>query len=114
MATYRKRVRKDGSAWFQVRWLQGGRGGSWESERFEDEASAERFKRLVDAHGQQWPPGWVRGEGFVEKPADPNDVPLIDWAYQYVDRLTGIEPRTREDYRREIRLHFEPIFPAGL
>lgn len=53
MATIRKRERKDGSATFQVRWLQGGRGGSWESEPFADEESAELFKKLVDAHGQQ-------------------------------------------------------------
>ncbi|MDQ0943326.1 site-specific integrase [Streptomyces sp. V1I1] len=106
MATIRKRERKDGSCIYQVRWLQGGRGGSWESEPFGDEASAEQFKKLVDAHGQQWPHGWVKGQGFVEEPAVPGDVPLDSYATRYVDRLTGIDERTREDYHREIRIHF--------
>ncbi|MGI5142189.1 MULTISPECIES: hypothetical protein [unclassified Streptomyces] len=57
MASIRPRKRKDGTAIYQVRWLQGGRGGDWEGEKFGDEESAEQFKRLVDAHGQQWPPG---------------------------------------------------------
>jgi hypothetical protein len=34
-------------------------------EKFGDDVSAEQFKRLVDAHGQQWPPGWVKGKGFA-------------------------------------------------
>lgn len=26
---------------------------------------ARRFKLLVEAHGNDWPPGWVKGQGFV-------------------------------------------------
>ncbi|MFD4032107.1 tyrosine-type recombinase/integrase [Streptomyces sp. NPDC058637] len=105
MATIRERVRKDGTASFQVRWLQGGRGGTWEAERFEDPEQADTFRKLVDAHKQQWPYGWVPGQGFVEPEQDPDDVPLTDWARRYVDRLTGIDPRTRDDYRREVDRH---------
>jgi predicted DNA-binding WGR domain protein len=74
-----------------VRWQQGGRRGTWETESFADEDSAKAFKKLVDAHGQQWPRGWVRGKGFVEeKPEkDAPQVPFLDWARRYVDRLTG-------------------------
>jgi len=99
MATIRKRVRTNGTEVFQVRWLQGGRGGSWESEKFGDHTDAETFRKLVDAHGQQWPFGWVQGEGFVEPEQDPDDVPLLDWSRRYVKRLTGIDDRTRNDYR---------------
>ena len=106
MATIRRRERKDGSCIYQVRWLQGGRGGSWESEPFGDEKSAEDFKKLVDAHGQQWPHGWVRGRGFVEPDSHPGDVLIVDYAKRYVDRLTGIDDRTRDDYHREVRIHF--------
>lgn len=53
MASIRKRERRDGTAIYQVRWLQGGRGGDWQSEKFADEESAKQFKQLVDAHGQQ-------------------------------------------------------------
>ncbi|MFP1626995.1 hypothetical protein ACLB9X_17880 [Streptomyces sp. 5K101] len=36
----------------------------------------------------------------------------MKWATRYVDRLTGIDIRTREDDHREIRLHGAPD-PAG-
>ncbi|MCW7946962.1 integrase [Streptomyces hygroscopicus] len=105
MATIRNRIRKDGTASFQVRWLQGGRGGSWESERFGELAEAEAFKKLVDAHGQQWPFGWIPGQGFVEPEQDPDDLPLVEWSRRYVERLTGIDKRTRDDYLREVDRH---------
>lgn len=109
MATIRKRQRKDGTAIYQVRWLQGGRGGTWESEPFGDEASAEQFKKLVDAHGQRWPHGWVKGAGFVDTPPTPGDVPLTDYATRYVNRLNGVDERTKDDYLREVRLHLSLI-----
>ncbi|MGW2937927.1 tyrosine-type recombinase/integrase [Streptomyces sp. NPDC001156] len=109
MASIRPRKRKDGTAIYQVRWLQGGRGGDWEGEKFGDEGSAEQFKRLVDAHGQQWPPGWVKGKGFVEEPVQPGDMPVVDWAHRCIDRLTGIDKRTRGDYHRDVDNHFSII-----
>ncbi|MEU1276741.1 site-specific integrase, partial [Streptomyces sp. NPDC005799] len=109
MASIRERKKKDGTATYQVRWLQGGRGGSWEDENFADPDQAEAFRKLVEAHGNKWPYGWVRGRGFVEPDENPDDVPLTAYADRYVDRLTGIDDRTREDYRREIRLHFSHI-----
>lgn len=109
MASIRKRERKDGSAIYQVRWIQGGRGGAWETEKFGDETAAEEFKKLVDAHGQQWPPGWVKGKGFVEETAVDGDMPLVEWAHRYVDRLTGIDERTRRDYKRDVDNHFSII-----
>jgi integrase len=109
MASIRKREKKDGSATYQVRWLQGGRGGSWEDEKFGDEDSANDFKKLVDAHNQQWPHGWIKGRGFVEPDEQPGDMPLVAWAERYVSKLTGIEDRTREDYEREVRIHFTLI-----
>lgn len=107
MAYIRQRYRKDGTCVHQVRWTQGGRSGTAESEKFADIDQAEQFKRLVDAHGQQWPPGWVKGKGFVteEDEPGPGDVPFLDWAHRYVDRLTGIDERVRYDYRREIDVH---------
>lgn len=105
MATIRERVQKDGTSNFRVRWLQGGRGSSWESELFGAEDEAVAFKKLVDAHGQQWPYGWVPGRGFVEPEEDANDVPLVAWSRRYVERHTGIDQRTREDYLREVDRH---------
>ncbi|MER7833522.1 site-specific integrase [Streptomyces sp. NPDC095602] len=106
MASIRRREKRDGTATFQVRWLEGGRGGSWETEIFGDEDSAADFKKLVEAHGNKWPYGWVKGKGFVEPDDDPDDPPLLEFAARYIDRLTGIDDRTREDYHREVRNRF--------
>ncbi|MFD8936656.1 tyrosine-type recombinase/integrase [Streptomyces sp. NPDC059578] len=106
MAGIRKRPKKNGTATYQVRWLQGGRDGTWENESFEDEDSATDFRDLVEAHGNKWPYGWIPGRGFVEPDEHPHDVPLLDFAREYVDALTSVDIRTREDYHREIKLHF--------
>ncbi|MER7815576.1 site-specific integrase [Streptomyces sp. NPDC096153] len=105
MASIRKREKKDGTATYQVRWLEGGRGGTWQDEKFGDEDTADKFKRLVEAHDNRWPPGWVKGQGFVTEVPIPGDIPWVTYANKYVDRLTGIDDRTREDYHREIRIH---------
>lgn len=110
MAYIVDRTKSDGTITYQVKWREGGgRTDPGQTERFGDRPSAETFKKLVDAHGQHWPPGWVRGEGFVEQPKEPGDMPLLAWAHRYVDRLTGIDERTRGDYRRDVDRHFTPI-----
>ncbi|WP_406000669.1 hypothetical protein [Streptomyces sp. NBC_00829] len=58
----------------------------------------------MEAHGGQWPRGWAHGQGLVEEPAVPGDIPFLAYAERYVSRLTGIEERTRDDYRREVRI----------
>ncbi|MGS2588037.1 tyrosine-type recombinase/integrase [Streptomyces hebeiensis] len=102
MASIVERPKKDGTVTYQVKWRQD---GQWQTENFGDPGPAAQFKNLVEAHGGQWPHGWVRGKGFVEEEAVPGDVPFDAWATRYVDRLTGIEKRTREDYHRDIRIH---------
>ncbi|MDV9194357.1 tyrosine-type recombinase/integrase [Streptomyces sp. Wh19] len=102
MASIVERPKKDGTTTYQVKWRQD---GEWQSEKFGDPDGAKQFKDLVEAHGGQWPHGWVRGEGFVEETAIPGDMPFETWAARYIDRLTGIEERTREDYRRDLRIH---------
>ncbi|MGK5529324.1 tyrosine-type recombinase/integrase [Streptomyces sp. URMC 129] len=115
MASIRKRERKDGTCTFQVRWILGGRrGGDEQFERFSDEDQAMQFKKLVDAHGQQWPVGWVPGRGFVEPETTPDDVPLLQWAHRYVDDITGIDERTRRDYRREVDRHLSLVVHTRL
>lgn len=106
MASIVERPKKDGTCTFQVKWRQD---GQWQTENFGDRTPADQFKALVEAHGGRWPHGWVRGEGFVEQPRIPGDMPLVTYATRYVDRLTGIDDRTREDYHREVRIHFSLI-----
>ncbi|MGW7369209.1 hypothetical protein ACWGI8_38765 [Streptomyces sp. NPDC054841] len=102
MASIVERRNKGGTTTYQVKWRQG---GEWQSEKFGEREHAEQFKGLVEAHGGVWPYGWVRGRGFVEPDAQDGDMPFTKWAEQYIDRLTGIEERTRSDYRRELRRH---------
>jgi integrase len=111
MATIRERPRKDGGTTFTVLWRAGGkRDGKQESEPFQDERSAEVFKGLVDMHAQQWPPGWVRGRGFVQaEAAKGKDQPFIEWAHRVIDRLNGVEARTRKDYKRDLDNHVGPV-----
>ncbi|WP_327403880.1 site-specific integrase [Streptomyces sp. NBC_01288] len=106
MASIVERPKKGGESTFQVKWRQD---GSWQTENFggdggEDQAA--EFKKLVEAHGNKWPYGWVRGKGFVEPETHPDDVPLLAWAHRYVDRLTGVTARTKSDYHRDIDNHF--------
>lgn len=95
-------------------WRAGGaKTGKQESETFDDENQAEIFQRLVKAAGENWPVGWVRGEGFVEPDSDapiaPEDRPFVDWATRVIDRRNGIESRTRADYHREVRRHMDGV-----
>jgi site-specific recombinase XerD len=106
MAYIQERPQKSGPTTYQVRWREGGGSGAGQTENFGDRPSADTFKQLVELHGQHWPPGWLRGQGFVEETAVPGDVPLLEYATRYVDDLTGIDDRTRDDYHREVRLHF--------
>ncbi|WP_030168104.1 hypothetical protein [Streptomyces sp. NRRL S-813] len=57
-----------------MKWRAGGkRTGEWQHERFDgDEAgktAAELFKNAVDEAGQNWPPGWVKGQGCIDPSA---------------------------------------------
>lgn len=91
-------------------WRAGGaRGGKQESEVFEDETAAERFRDLVNGHGQQWPPGGTRGQGFVADRRR-SDTMFEPFALDYVDRLTGIQSDTRSKYKKEIRENMAPWF----
>ncbi|MFF0741574.1 tyrosine-type recombinase/integrase [Streptomyces sp. NPDC004111] len=117
MAHIVERQRKDGSTTFQVRWRAGGtRTARQDNEKFDNRPAAEQFKKLVDAHNQQWPHGWIPGQGFTTNEPRQGDVPFTDWALRCIDRLTAIDELTREDYRREVRLHLSLLrhcLPTG-
>ncbi|MFE5853585.1 tyrosine-type recombinase/integrase [Streptomyces sp. NPDC056500] len=106
MASITERPKADGTVTYQIKWRQD---GEWQTEKFGDHPGAIQFKQLVEAHGSRWPHGWVRGVGFVEPDANPQDMPLIKWAERYISRLNGVDERTREDYEREVRIHFSLI-----
>lgn len=53
--------------------LGGARAGAYRAETFsagsdaQNLARADGFQKMVDAAGQHWPDGWVRGEGFMRQ-----------------------------------------------
>jgi integrase len=98
---------------YQVKWrLGGGRGAPWQSESFEDEESAAVFKAAVDEAGQQWPPGWVKGQGYIvqAEPTSDERYRFRTWALDCVAHRTGIEENTRKAYRQELADWIFPTF----
>lgn len=108
MASIRERPRKDGIT-YVVRWREDGkRDGKDEHENFSTEPEAVVFQALVNAAGQRWPTGWIPKQGFKEPPPAVNkrtQMLFLDWCTFVIDKLTGIDDRTRHDYHREMRLH---------
>jgi integrase len=84
--------------------------GAKQYEVFDDLPGAEWFAGLVKAHGEHWPVGWVKGQGFIEAR---DDVPTFrDWAKRSIAMRSRANPRTRADYTRDIELHVNPRFGA--
>jgi integrase len=107
----RKNNAGDITSW-QVKWRLGGRrDGKGQTERFDDEPSAVVFKEAVDAAGQQWPPGWVKGKGFITPDAhDEERYRFRRYAAEIVDTKTGIEGNSRRRYHRNLERWIYPTF----
>ncbi|WP_030017725.1 tyrosine-type recombinase/integrase [Streptomyces monomycini] len=113
MAYIRRRQSRGGKETFRVIWREDGkRDGRQEGEDFDDETSAERFRDLVNGHGQQWPTGWTKGVGFADPEADkvPEEEMFGTFAHRYIDHLTGIGGQTRGNYRKFVDNHMLPWF----
>lgn len=107
MASVHARTNQDGTA-YQVRWREGGgRNGKVQTERFDEENQAIEFQHLVDEAGQHWPPGWVKGKGFV---AQGTPYRFRDFALKAISERTGIEGRTRLEATRNLETWVFPTF----
>ena len=115
MAWIEKRKRGDGGVSARVIWRLGGaRDGARQVETFsvgtdaQNLARADGFKKMVDAAGQRWPDGWVRGEGFVRPPgeADPLQAPprFVDIGEDYVRQIVDLSPGQRKRYLGHLRV----------
>ena len=64
MAWIRRRTRSDGLVSVAVQWRDAR--GKLQSETFReaDKAAAVEFLRLVEGCGGDWPPLWIKGQGF--------------------------------------------------
>jgi integrase len=101
-----KRTHKDGSATYKVQWRLGGsRDGRWQSETFAERRAALKFQSLVEAHGQRWPDGWIKGIGFgtpAQEAAAPAEHLLSTFGAEYVRRLTSAGPDTQTRYLKQV------------
>lgn len=112
MASIKNRVKKDGTFTYAVLWRSGGaRGAKQDSENFDDLTAAERFRDLVNGHGQQWPPGWIRGRGFIADLRSPDEM-FEPFAMKQIGLLTGIQGDTRTKYRRLVEQNMSPWFKS--
>ncbi|MCM2390214.1 tyrosine-type recombinase/integrase [Streptomyces albipurpureus] len=102
---------------YQVKWREGGaRTGKGQSETFEDIAAAEIFQAAVNAAGQQWPHGWMKGRGYVAvEPvlSDEARFRFRGYATRAIDRRTGISPQYRKDCHRDLEKYIYPTFGDG-
>ena len=115
MAWIEQKRRADGGTSAVVRWRLGrSRSGGMQTETFglgSDEqnlARAEGFKKMVEAAGQEWPDGWVKGEGFVRPraDADPMKPPptVAEIGEEYVRQVVDLSPGQRKRYLAQVRL----------
>ena len=104
MASVVTRKHKSGERTYKVQWLLGGsRGAPWQSETFADRRAALKFAALVDAAGQRWPDGWVKGMGFGEAREEPaEERPLLEFGTADVRRLTSAGPDTQTKYVQQL------------
>jgi len=61
-----------------------------------------KFQSLVDANGQRWPEGWVKGVGFAMMVDEVEDHPLMEFGTAYVRRLTSTGPDTQTRYLKQL------------
>lgn len=115
MAWIEQRKRGDGGVSARVIWRLGGtRDGVRQVETFsagsdaQNLARADGFKKMVDAAGQRWPEGWVKGEGFVRPPGE-NDLlkappRFVDIGEEYVRQIVDLSPGQRKKYLGHLRV----------
>lgn len=116
MAQWIPRTRADGSVVVQIRWNQDGRG---HSETFTRVRLAAEFRAAVEAAGNRWPDGWIRGEGWAPAPERPRVVTFGDVAIgaegYFVQQERRVKRGKLKPYslhrdRRTYHLHLEEAF----
>ncbi|MFE9309666.1 tyrosine-type recombinase/integrase [Streptomyces sp. NPDC006706] len=107
----RRKNRRGEITSFQVRWRDGGSAtGDWQTERFDDEDSAGVFKKAVDEAGQNWPPGWVKGKGFIdEASADELRYRFDRFARESIENQTASK-RYKQQRIRALEMYVFPTF----
>lgn len=92
---------------YRVVWRQD---GAKQFERFPTDRQADKFRKLVEAHGNRWPSGWIKGHGFTDQL--PDAPTFTDWAARAIKSRSRANARTRHDYQRDIDRHLTGPFGA--
>ena len=90
--------------------------GDWQSETLYSARDAEHFHADVEAAGEQWTDGWVKGIGYLpgsrtatsDRRRSRTSRPGM--SNGYVEKLTGIEGETRHRCLEELR--WMDVWPA--
>jgi len=97
---------------YQVKWrLGGGKTAPWQSERFDGDEqgldAAELFREAVDDAGQQWPAGWVKGQGYI----DPTAAAPDELRYRFDNfARESIQNRTASKRYKDMRLRALEVY----
>lgn len=102
MASIRTRPRADGTFTYSVLWRENGN-GTQTSETFDELDKAELLRDYLNANGQSF----ALADRAIQQ-SRAHGPTLAEAAERHIKRLTGIEDRTRADYRRDVRLHILP------
>jgi integrase len=97
VASYSSRTSAKGVITYQVRWRENGENKSIEAP---DLRAAKMLKGMVEAHGGTLPPQYASTSLAVPT--------LAEWFAHYVEHLTAVSERTRDDYRGQFARHIEP------
>lgn len=97
-------VEKRPSGW-RVVWREA---GVKQFEPFDTESAARKFQLIVEAHGNHWPPGWVRHQGFTQTPS--TSPSFDEWAVRAINSRSRANARTRHDYLRDVTRHLSGPF----
>jgi hypothetical protein len=115
MAWIEQHRRADGGLTVRVIWRPGSARDAtrvWETfgagSDAQNLARADGFKRMVEAAGQRWPDGWVKGEGFVRPPdvADPMTPPpsFDKIGEEYIRQIVDLSPGQRKRYLGQLQV----------
>lgn len=113
MASVHPRRNKAGEVTaYLVKWRTGGlRTGAQQTERFdpddEGREAAEVFKDAVNEAGQEWPLGWVKGQGLAD---DSDQYRFSRYAVESVRTRSGVEERYRDACLGELDRYLLPAF----
>lgn len=102
MASIQKRgPRKDGTYSYQIQWRDRDTGKP-ERWTFEEEAEAEKWRRLISANGES-----LKQADRVFKSSALDGPTVAEAITSHVEQLVGTTPYTLKRYRADIRLHFD-------